>query len=178
MITARTIGLLTLPLANSFRSPTVSRPIPRALSSMASSKLDQADTRIASKELLELFNHQVTNELTASQLYLSASIWCEKEDLVGMASYMRDESGEERGHAMSFIDFANKRDFGIQLEALGAPKANWASAEDLWEDLLSAEIENTQALLKLGDAAADCGEHAVSAFLQPFHMVSWLQELI
>jgi hypothetical protein len=48
-------------------------------------------SRVSSPELLDLFNRQVTNELQASQLYLSASIWCDLNDLVGMASFMRRE---------------------------------------------------------------------------------------
>ena len=33
-----------------------------------------------SDELLALFNAQVTNEMAASQLYLSASIWFDQRD--------------------------------------------------------------------------------------------------
>jgi hypothetical protein len=66
-------------------------------------------TRGASKELLELFSKQVTNELQASQLYLSASVWFSINDLVGMAAFMRGESEDERRHGLDFIDFANKR---------------------------------------------------------------------
>jgi len=124
-----------------------------------------------SKEImLDLYNKQVTNELTASQLYLSASIWAEKKELVGMAAYMRGESEEERGHAMKFIDFANKRNIDLQLEALNAPPNQWSGVEELWKHLLGAEKENTEALKKLADAALDTRDHALISFLEPFHM--------
>jgi ferritin len=123
-----------------------------------------------SKELLELFNSQVTNELAASQLYLSASIWCDSKDLVGMAKYMLRESDEERNHALAFIEFAHKRGMDIKLENIPAPEASWKNVEEIWADVLKSERENTQNLLDLGDIAADCKDHALTTFLQPFHM--------
>jgi hypothetical protein len=47
-------------------------------------------SRAMSDEVLQLVNSQVTVELSASQLYLSASIWCDQQELVGMAAYVSD----------------------------------------------------------------------------------------
>ena len=127
---------------------------------------------VASEELLDLINSQVTNEFSASHFYLSAAIWCETRDLSGMASYMRAESAEERSHALGIIDYAQKRDFAIELEEFEAPDSDWSSVQDLWENLLRAEEMNTQALLKLADVAVACSDHATTAFLMPYHMVS------
>eukprot|EP00544_Gedaniella_sp_CCMP2646_P004229 CAMPEP_0202490296 /NCGR_PEP_ID=MMETSP1361-20130828/7737_1 /ASSEMBLY_ACC=CAM_ASM_000849 /TAXON_ID=210615 /ORGANISM="Staurosira complex sp., Strain CCMP2646" /LENGTH=222 /DNA_ID=CAMNT_0049120155 /DNA_START=1055 /DNA_END=1720 /DNA_ORIENTATION=- len=141
----------------------------------ATSRSYSATPSIASKtltrpELIECMNDQVTRELMASQTYLSASLWMERNELVGMATYMRDESDEERSHAMGFIDFCNKRDIPITLQALDAPKASWESVEQVWQDLLQAEEENTQALLQFASTAQKCEDHAISAFLQPYHL--------
>jgi ferritin len=72
---------------------------------------------------------------------------------------------------MEWVDFANKRDIPIQLETLEAPDSKWKSPEDLWAKLLQAEMDNTQCLLAIGDAAANCNDHALTTFLMPFHMV-------
>ena len=149
----------------------------RTTSSSALSATREPPTkRVVSEELLELFNEQVTNELAASQLYLSASIWCDHNDYTGMASFMRRESEDERSHALAFVDFANKRNIPLQLQQLDAPNGQWASIEELWSDVLVAEEQNTAALLRLGDAAAACMDHAVSTFLMPYHMVSTIYE--
>jgi ferritin len=103
-------------------------------------------------------------------LYLSASIWAAQRELVGMAAYMRSQSEEERGHAMEFIDFANKRNYSIELAELATPPSSWVTAEELWEALLQAEKENTEALKNLADTATASREHALSALLDPFHM--------
>jgi len=121
------------------------------------------------EKLHELFSKQITNEMCASQLYLSASIWCESKEFVGMASYMRKESDEERAHALSLVDFANKRDIPITLEQIPAPVCEWRKLEDLWRDLLESEKGNTKALYELADAAQAAHDHAVTSLLLPFH---------
>lgn len=123
----------------------------------------------AVEKLHQLFNTQITNELSASQLYLSASIWCEAREFVGMASFMRAESNEERGHALSLIDFANKRDIPVKLMEIPAPECCWDTLEDIWRDLLDSEKANTRALYELADSAQTCHDHAITTLLMPFH---------
>lgn len=133
-------------------------------------RVDSSAFSGASVETLhDLFNTQITNEFAASALYLSASIWCEDKEFVGMANYMRAESDEERGHALSLIDFANKRDIPIHLEEIPAPESDWDTLEELWTDLLESEKSNTRALYAMADAAQTCHDHAVLALLQSFH---------
>lgn len=162
--------------ATSRRAAALSRPgtppLPAAFATRAAQQHEVADVpaTAASDELASAFNEQVTRELSASQLYLSASLWCSRRDLVGFESYMREESEEERGHATRLIDFANKRRFPLELEALDAPPANWGTVEELWEDLLRAEVDNTAALKRLADIADAERDHSLSALLDPFHM--------
>lgn len=123
-----------------------------------------------SDELLELFSRQVTQEFSASQLYLSASIWFNRREWEGMAAYMLAESAEERGHALDFVDFANKRNIPIKLETIEAPNAQWESPEEVWADILKLEETNTASLLRVAEAANSCQDYAVLAFLNPFHV--------
>ena len=145
-------------------------PATFALFSTRSPPLSTSDiSSDAVKKLYQLYNSQVTNELAASQLYLSASIWCEGKEFVGMANYMRTESDEERSHALALINFASKRDIPIELEAIPAPECCWDTLEDLWGDLLACERANTKALYDVADAAQACHDHAVTTLLMPFH---------
>lgn len=123
-----------------------------------------------SQELLDLFNSQVTKEFAASQLYLSASIWFNSREWEGMASYMLAESAEERSHALQFVDFASKRNIPIDLQTLDAPKSQWESPEEVWQAILELEQTNTASLLQVAQAANECQDFAVLAFLNPFHM--------
>jgi ferritin len=124
----------------------------------------------AHQELIQLWSDQVSVELSASQLYLSASIWFRERDMAGMAAWMLDESGEERGHGLAILEFAHKRQFPVSLRALDAPKADWQTPVQVWESILAAEQTNTQNLLRLAKVAEQCGEYACQAFLDPFHI--------
>ena len=122
--------------------------------------------------MLALFNNQVTQEFIASQVYLSASIWFDSQDWEGMAAYMLAESAEERLHGLGFVEFANKRNFPIELQSIPAPVScsQWKTPEDVWQSILELEQTNTQSLLNLAEAANDCHDFAVLAFLNPYHM--------
>jgi ferritin len=122
-----------------------------------------------SQELLELWSKQVSVELSASQLYLSASIWFRNRGYPGMAAWMLDESGEERGHGLAILEWAMKKQFPVVLEPLEAPKNDWQNEVQVWESILQAEQTNTQNLLRLADAANKCGEYGCVAFLDEFH---------
>ena len=123
-----------------------------------------------SQELMGLWSKQVSVELSASQLYLSASIWFAMREYHGMAAWMLDESGEERDHGLAILDFANKRKFRVKLEVLPAPPSDWFSPTQVWEDILLAEQTNTQNLLNIAAVANQCGDYSAMAFLNPFHM--------
>ena len=123
-----------------------------------------------SANLETLWNEQVHKELFASQVYLSASIWCKGRELEGMSHYMLKESDEERQHAMGFIDFAQKKSIPLQLKGVDAPPTSWESVEALWADLLHLEQATTQSLYSLNDEAIACSDPAITTFLQPYHM--------
>jgi ferritin len=122
------------------------------------------------QQLVQLWSNQVSVELAASQLYLSASIWFRTRDMDGMAAWMLDESGEERGHGLQILEFAMKKQFPVQLRPLDAPRSDWYNPVQVWEDILHAEQTNTQNLLKLAAIADQCGDYAAKAFLNPFHI--------
>lgn len=136
---------------------------------VASKSVDSSTVSSDVQKLYELFNSQITAEFSASHLYLAASIWCEEKEFVGMANFMRSESEEERSHALSLVNFANKRDIPIELEDIPAPESDWDTLEDLWSDLLASEKRNTQNLYAVADAAQNAHDHAIITLLQPFH---------
>lgn len=122
--------------------------------------------------LRQLWSDQVSVELAASQLYLSASIWFRTRDMPGMAAWMLDESAEERGHGLAILEFAMKKKgtFPVVLQPLHAPRNDWDTPAQVWQSILEAEQTNTRNLLNLAAVAHECGDHAAVAFLGPFHL--------
>ena len=86
-----------------------------------------------------------------------------------MSAWMLEISDEERGHGLDILDFAKKRKFPVVLEQIDAPRNDWQSPVQVWEDIMNAEQTNTQNLLRLADAANRCGEYGCMSFLNPFH---------
>ena len=167
-----TTASTSTPSASFFPTPTGNSMPPQQANmntgGMASAAPQGGNTQ-PSPELLQLWSTQVSVELSASQLYLSASIWCRQRGLAGMAAWMLEESGEERGHGLAILEWALKKNFPVVLEPLDAPKNDWQNEVQVWESILNAEQTNTQNLLRLADAANRCGEYGCVAFLDEFH---------
>lgn len=125
-----------------------------------------------SQTLLDLWSAQVSVELSASQLYLSASIWCRTHGFKGMAAWMLEESGEERGHGLAILEWSLQQQGWppVELRPLEAPRNDWTSPTQVWQSILEAEQTNTQNLLRLAAAAAKSGDYGSQAFLNPFHV--------
>mmetsp|Transcript_12467 Transcript_12467/g.18297 ORF Transcript_12467/g.18297 Transcript_12467/m.18297 type:complete len:213 (+) Transcript_12467:263-901(+) len=154
--------------ATSFSQPSASRQLSQKKTTAMNAMHLPSEEDVTT--LNGLFNQQITKEFAASHVYLAASIWCESHEYSGMASYMREESDEERGHALALVDFANKRDIPIELESIPAPiNTKWDNLEQMWKDLLQVERDNTQSLYTVADAAQRCHDHAITTLLMPFH---------
>jgi ferritin len=96
-----------------------------------------------SPKIQDALNKQINAELFSSYLYLSMSAYFESEDLKGMAHWMRIQAGEENAHAMRIFDFINDRSGRVTLGQIEAPKAEWKSPLDAFEDAYKHEQKIT-----------------------------------
>jgi ferritin len=108
-----------------------------------------------SDELAEAFSKQVTVELSASVAYLQMSAWFDSIDLQGMASWMRIQSQEERGHALRFMDFILDRGNKLVIGDREKPKADFESPKAVFEAALAQEQSVTRAIRDLYLKASD-----------------------
>ena len=65
----------------------------------------------------DAINDQINNELFSSYQYLSMAAWCEHEQFIGCANWLRIQSQEEYGHAMRLYDFLLARNCPGQAQA-------------------------------------------------------------
>ncbi|KAL6079357.1 Ferritin [Balamuthia mandrillaris] len=121
-----------------------------------------------SDTIKEALEKQIAVEFQASQQYLAASFWFESQNFKGIASYLRKESESERAHGLKMADFILKRGKTPVLGEQKAPKAEWTTAQEVWEDLLKVEEENTKNISELADIALNSKDHAAYSFLQFF----------
>jgi ferritin len=121
-----------------------------------------------SPKIQDAFNSQINAELYSSYLYLSMSAYCDSQNLAGMANWMRIQAQEEHTHAMKFFEFVNERDGRVLLTQIEAPKTEWTSPLDVFEETLAHEQKVTGLINDLVDLSLSEKDHASNTFLQWF----------
>jgi ferritin len=101
------------------------------------------------EKLATAFSEQVTMELSASVTYLQMSAWFDSFDLPGMASWMRIQSGEERLHALRFMDFVLDRGNKLVIGERKKPRADFESPKGVFEAALAQEQTTTRSIRDL-----------------------------
>jgi ferritin len=119
-------------------------------------------------KLQEAFNKQVNAELFSSYLYLSMAGYFESQDLKGMAHWMRIQANEEHTHAMRIFDFLNNRSGRVALAAIEAPKGDWKSPLEAFEEAYAHEQKITGLINELFNLAAMERDGAAHDFLEWF----------
>lgn len=119
-------------------------------------------------KIQDAFNEQLNAELYSGYLYLSMAAYFDAENLAGMANWMRVQAQEELNHAMKFFDFLNGRDGRVVLRQIDAPKTQWQSPLNAFQDALAHEEKITASINHLVDLSLEDKDHASNTFLQWF----------
>ena len=86
------------------------------LSRIAASALDRGGTACSVPNVQDAINEQINNELSSSYSYLAMSTYCERQNFLGCARWLRIQSQEEYGHGMRLLDFLLARDGTVQAQ--------------------------------------------------------------
>ena len=120
------------------------------------------------KTMEEALNRQVNREFYSAYLYLAMSAWFESQNLKGFARWMRAQSREERAHGMKIYDYVLSRGGSVTLAAIEAPKDEWSSAGNVFEDVYSHEQKVTKMIHGLVKLATKEKDPATLDMLQWF----------
>lgn len=120
------------------------------------------------RKMQDAFNQQINAELFSSYLYLSMAAHFESQNLKGMAHWMRQQAQEEHMHAMKFFDFINERGGRVVLTQIEAPKTEWKSPLEVFEETCEHESKVTGLIHDLVDLSLAEKDHAAHTFLQWF----------
>jgi ferritin len=121
-----------------------------------------------SQKVQDAFNKQINAEMFSGYLYLSMAAYFESKDLKGMAHWMTVQAGEERAHAMRFYDFVNDRSGRVLLTQIDAPKTEWKSPLEAFEDAYKHEVKITAMINELFTLVAIEKDGAGHDFLEWF----------
>jgi len=120
------------------------------------------------KTMQDAMNEQINKELFSSYLYLSMAAYFEEKNLPGFAHWMRLQEGEEREHAMKFYDFILERGGKVILRAIEAPKADWNSSLELFQEVAEHEARVTASINALYELAVKEKDYPAQVMLQWF----------
>lgn len=119
-------------------------------------------------KMQDALNRQLNAELFSSYLYLSMAAYFEDKSFPGMANWMRLQAKEENMHGMKFYDFINERNGRVTLAAIDAPKTEWNSPLEAFEEAYMHEQKITGLINELVNLALAEKDHAAASFLQWF----------
>lgn len=117
-------------------------------------------------KLVDALNHQIQVEAESSQVYLAMASWAEVQGLEGVASFMYEQSDEERQHMLKLVKFVNERGGHARVSILKAPEAEFGTFKDMFEALYQHELKVSQSINELVHIALEERDYATHNFLQ------------
>ncbi len=115
-------------------------------------------------ELQRQFNH----ELGAAHSYLALAVWCDVQNLKGFARYFSKQAGEERDHAVKFINHLIDRSAPVPLTALSAPRNDFSSIVEVARHAQAMERANTAGIHACYAAALKENDYPAQVLLHWF----------
>jgi ferritin len=106
-----------------------------------------------SQVMQDAINDQINNELFSSYSYLAMSAWCEYQQFVGSALWLRIQSQEEQAHALRLNDFLLARHCRVNFRTIEQPGIEFESLVDVFEKSLAQEQRVTGQIDKLYELA-------------------------
>jgi len=119
-----------------------------------------------SKSMQDAFSEQVKNEFSSAHLYLSMSLYFERQSLPGFAKWMRVQFTEEQSHGMKMLDYVVDRGGTVALATIEKPAADFKSASDVFERTLAHEQRVTSLIHNLYAQASKESDYASMEMLQ------------
>jgi ferritin len=116
----------------------------------------------------DIINKQIQAELYSAYLYLSMAVWCNDQNLTGMAHWLKAQAKEEVEHAMKFYHHLEERSARIDLRAIEAPPKEWKSPLAVFEAAYGHEQKVTGMIYDIVNLAQKEGDHAAAVMCQWF----------
>ena len=121
-----------------------------------------------SEKLISAINNQIQFEYYSAFTYKAMQAHFESEDLSGMANWMNIQFQEEMAHAEKMFHFICETGGKVDLMAIEAPRNEYTSVLEIFEETLKHEQEVTSRINDLMDLAQEEKNHMAQIFLQWF----------
>ena len=105
------------------------------------------------KAIQDALNEQINAELHSAYIYLAMSAHFAEQNLDGFAHWMRQQAGEELGHAMKLFDYVLERGGHVELKAVAGPAKKFGTPLQIFETALAHEKKISAMIHALYDLA-------------------------
>jgi len=117
------------------------------------------------KSVEDALNKQLNAELYSAYLYVAMSAYCETIPMKGFAKWLRIQAEEEKSHGMKFYDYIIEAGSTVKLARIDAPKGEWNSIGEVFEQVYEHEKNVTGMINNLMDIAVKEKDYATQNFL-------------
>ncbi len=128
-----------------------------------------------SKNVEKALNEQIRIEAESSQTYLSMASWAEIKGLEGIAQFMYKHADEERMHMLKLIKYVNERGGHAMISAIKAPKTDFGTFKEMFQELYEHEIAVSQSINTLVQVTLEEKDYATHNFVQ-WYVAEQLEE--
>jgi ferritin len=119
-------------------------------------------------KIQDALNKHLNEEFFSAYLYMSMAAYFESLNMSGMAQWMKTQVQEELMHGAKFVDFIHDRGGRVELMQIAAPKIEWDSPLNAFEEAHEHERHISSCIGKLVDLSNAEGDHPLHTFLQWF----------
>jgi ferritin len=127
-----------------------------------------------SKELNDLMNKQIVEELRSGYIYLAMAAWANTQGLKGLAAFMRTHAEtEEYKHAMKFVDYILEAGGKVEYGTIEKVSTDYPDVETVLKEAIAHEEHITSTIRNLMDLAQQLNDY------NAYDMLNWfVQEQI
>lgn len=118
------------------------------------------------QEMQDRLNKQIRLEFESSNLYLQMSAWCDHHNYQNCAVFFSEHALEERGHMEKLYNYVLETGAYPLLAAIDAPKTDFKSLKEVFDDTLKHEQLITREINELVDYALSSKDFSTFSFLQ------------
>ena len=120
------------------------------------------------KAVQDALNEQINAELHSAYIYLAMSAHFAEQNLDGFVHWMRQQGGEELGHAKKLFDYVLERGGHVELTAVAGPAKKFSTPLKIFETALAHEKKISAMIHALYDLARKKGDYATENHLNWF----------
>jgi ferritin len=114
---------------------------------------------LISKEVNDLMNKQIVEELRSAYIYLGMAAWAEDKGLKGLASFLKTHAEkEEYEHALKFAKYIQETGGKVEFGTLDGVSTEYENAEEVLKAAIKHEEYITNKIKELMDLAQSKNE--------------------